>query len=413
MNRLKDFITYTGARALLYASMAIAAVAGPTGARAQPPDPTSAELKNSTKRPTALEIAKSSDLSTALPPGRWRELNASVDHGLAWLASEQLDDGRFPGPDTAQPAITCFATMAFLSRGHIPDHGKYGPAITRAINFTLKTQKQPGYFSFVPVRENTTGHLSPGQTAHYNHAIAGLMLGEAYGMTRGSLSKRIGPAIQRALAYSRAIQTRPKQHPADLGGFRYLKPATPNASSDLSVTGWQLMFLRSARNAEFEVPKLYFDEGLEFVERCEVPKEGDDTKGTFGYRPPATGNNRATLANTGSAMLALMMGGRHDRPCVQRGIQWYVGRSYPRPWESSSHYYLATYYSSQAMAQAGGRAWNVVFPQIAKHLMDEQLDTGGWPPGGGVEGKLGDAYSTSMAVLALTPPLQLLPIYQR
>ena len=48
-------------------------------------------------------------------------------------------------------------------------------------------------------------------------------------------------------------------------GWRYAYPDSPAATSDLSVTGWALMFYRSARNAEFVVPKEYVDEGLDFA----------------------------------------------------------------------------------------------------------------------------------------------------
>lgn len=100
--------------------------------------------------------------------------------------------------------------------------------------------------------------------------MAGLMLGEVYGMTSGSQSREIEDALAKALLYHREVQSRAKSHPAFHGGWRYGYPDSPNASSDMSITGWSLMFLRSARNAEFQVPKKYFDEGLDFVERCFV-----------------------------------------------------------------------------------------------------------------------------------------------
>jgi hypothetical protein len=54
----------------------------------------------------------------------------------------------------------------------------------------------------------------------YNHAIAGLMLGEAYGMTAGEQSGRIGQAIPRAIAFSRELQTDRKRNFRDRGGWR-------------------------------------------------------------------------------------------------------------------------------------------------------------------------------------------------
>ena len=73
----------------------------------------------------------------------------------------------------------------------------------------------------------------------------------------------------------------------------------------------------------------------------------------------------------------------------------------------------ATYYSSQALAQVGGNAWDEIFPQISRNLLEEQTASGAWPPGPGTETHFGSGYSTSLAVLSLTPAYQLLPIYQR
>ncbi len=359
-------------------------------------------------------ISESSNLYAALPPAEWSNVESAVDRGLAYLASVQEEDGRFPSEDAAQPAVTSFAVMAFLSRGHMPDEGKYGAQISRAIDFVLSTQRRRGYFSLLPVTP-PVGHLSPAQTVNYNHSIAGLMLGEVYGMTRGERSTKIEAAITNALIYHREVQTRQKEKPSDIGGFRYGYPEGPNASSDMSVTGWALMFLRSARNAEFNVPKQYFDEGLDFVERCYEKDPALHDKGVFRYRPlesDPTANPQITLANTASSMLTLILGGRHTHAGIPAGAAWFRSRDYPRPWQDG-YYYLSSYYSSQATAQVGGDTWNQIFPQIARNLLQEQTPEGGWPIAGGAERNYGAAYSTSLAILALTPAYQLLPIYQR
>ena len=145
------------------------------------------------------------------------------------------------------------------------------------------------------------------------------MLGEVYGMTSGDRSKRIESALNKALVYHREVQSRQKEFPSDIGGWRYGYPESPTASSDMSVTGWALMFLRSARNAEFNIPKQYFDEGLDFVERCYEIDASHHDKGVFRYRPAASSmkeNPQITLANTSSAVLSLILGGRQDQPSV-------------------------------------------------------------------------------------------------
>lgn len=365
-----------------------------------------------TAQDAAPVIATSANLSAALPASEWARVESSVDDGLKWLASQQAEDGRFPSEEVAQPAVTSLAIMAFLSRGHLPDKGPYGSQISRAIDFVLSTQRRRGYFSLQPVLP-PVGHLKPSQTVIYNHSIAGLMLGEVYGMGSGERSQRIEEALHRALVFHREVQSRTKGKESDHGGWRYGYPESPDAASDMSVTGWALMFLRSARNAEFNVPKQYFDEGLNFVELCYEPDVGSHEKGVFRYRPHASQDKpQITLANTASATLTLILGGRQDHASIPVSVRWFRTRNYPSPWQNN-YYYLATYYSSQAMAQVGGDTWDQMFPQIAAGLLKEQTESGAWPPGGSNEQQFGSTYSTSLAILALTPAYGLLPIYQR
>jgi len=373
-----------------------------------------AEVGGQQLRPVVAKSSnpQSSNLSSALPAGDWTRVVSSVDRGLEWLAGQQERDGRFPADDAFQPAVTSLAVMSFLSRGHVPDQGRYGARLSKAIDFVLSTQRRRGEFSLLPV-EPPAAHLSPGQTSTYNHSIAGLMLGEVYGMGSGDRSRRIEAALNKALIYHREVQTRKKANPADIGGWRYGFPDGPEAASDMSVTGWALMFLRSARNAEFNIPKQYYDEGLDFVESCFETDPKRHENGVFRYRPaksePAA---HTSLANTSSAVLTLMLGGRQDSDSVAVAVKWLVDRRYPTPWQAGN-FYLSTYYSSQALAQVGGDAWNHVFPQIVKSLLDEQAADGFWPSAESSERKFGSAYTTSLAVLSLTPPYQLLPIYQR
>jgi hypothetical protein len=47
-------------------------------------------------------------------------------------------------------------------------------------------------------------------------------------------------------------------------------------------------------------------------------------------------------------------------------------------------------------------------------LLECQQPSGEWPPEPyGSDRIFGNSYTTAMAVLSLTPPLQLLPVYQR
>ena len=151
----------------------------------------------------------------------------------------------------------------------------------------------------------------------------------------------------------------------------------------------------------------------DFVERCFEPDPAEHEKGVFRYRPAASQlKAQITLGNTASATLTLILGARREHEGVTTSVHWFRSRAYPQPWQDN-YYYLASYYSSQAMAQVGGDTWDQIFPQIAAGMLAQQTDDGSWPAGGANEKRFGPVYSSSLAVLALTPAYGLLPIYQR
>ena len=138
-------------------------------------------------RADAANLEREPDIESQLGlPNRPRNIRVLQD-AMQW----QQNGGALLGS-------TGEAVMAFLSRGHMPDEGKYGPQISKAIDFVLSTQRRRGYFSLLPVTP-PVGHLSPAQTVTYNHSIAGLMPGEVYGMTSGERSTKIEAAITNAL----------------------------------------------------------------------------------------------------------------------------------------------------------------------------------------------------------------------
>jgi hypothetical protein len=351
-------------------------------------------------------------LAEALSPEKWRQLESSVDRGLAWLATQQAPDGSFPTQARGQPAVTSLCVMAFLSRGHQPGFGPYGRQLNRAIDFVLSCQREDGLFSKL-APEPVFNSLGASRTGSYNHAIAGLMLGEVYGHVSGQRAKKVRAAIAKAIPFTRALQVHPKTHAEDAGGWRYLLPRNPGENdSDLSVTAWHLMFLRSARNAEFKVPQEYIDGGIAFVRRC-----WDPAAGMFYYFPTANGGYAASRGTTGAGILSLSMAGQHNTAMALAAGDWLAAHPYGAfgnlygPWDQ---FFYSTYYCSQAAAQLGGHYWEKIFPPIVDVFLKVQAANGAFPPEAGqTDASFGTAYTTAMAVLAMTPAYQLLPVYQR
>ena len=89
----------------------------------------------------------------------------------------------------------------------------------------------------------------------YNHGITGVTLSELYGTTNEATDARIAEAIQSALRVTYDLQDARKRHPSDAGGWRYWAPDRDGPDSDLSITSWQLMFMRAAKNAGFDVAR--------------------------------------------------------------------------------------------------------------------------------------------------------------
>lgn len=347
----------------------------------------------------------SESLAAALTPQAWGQVEAAIDRALAWLSKQQGRDGSFEAPDNAQPAATSLSVMAYLSRGHLPGEGPYGALLDRGIDFVLQCQRSNGLLASAGADSGTNG-----KTANYNHAIAGLMLTEAYGITDRARAAKIKPAILAALAFTRRNQTVPKSYPGDQGGWRYVYSES-QGDSDLSVTSWQLMFLRSARNAEFDVPKAYIDDAVGYVMRC-----WDERQGVFYYKKSGS-EHRWSRGMVGAGVLSLAMAGQHETRIAQRAGDWMLAnpfRGFGEEVGSGDRFFYSTYYCSQAMAQLGGRHWRQFFPALVNVLLRSQQATGEWPPEPyGNDAMFGNAYTTAMAVLSLTPPLQLLPVYQR
>jgi hypothetical protein len=344
-------------------------------------------------------------LADAITPQAWTHVEQAIDRALAWLAKEQGSDGSFDAPDTAQPAATSLAIMAYLSKGHVPGEGPYGKHIEKGIDFVLRCQRGDGLLA-----RAGSGSGGSGKTANYNHAIAGLMLTEVYGMTDRARAAKLKPAILKALEFTRKVQAYPKYSREDHGGWRYLH-SDSYAESDLSVTAWQLMFLRSARNAEFDVPKQHVDEAVAYVTRC-----WDDYEGVFYYRKSG-GDARWSRGMVGAGILSLAMAGQHETRMAQKAGDWLLKYPFHRFGErvgSGDRFFYSTYYCSQAMAQLGGRHWKQFFPNLVNVLVRSQQSSGEWPAEPyGSDRQFGNTYTTAMAVLSLTPPLQLLPVYQR
>jgi hypothetical protein len=355
--------------------------------------------------------------SSVLSPEEWQRVDGAVALALSWLSTQQQLDGSFPTLESGQPGVTSLCIMAFMAHGHLPGDADYGKSLERATDFVLASQKANGLVSRVgPDGSRITRDLIEdiGVAAAYNHAISSLALSETYGMSEAKRSARIQDVISRALAASLEMQRWPKNR-ADRGGWRYVAYPSNGGDSNLSVTGWELMFLRSARNAGFDVPKEAIDDAVAYIRSCY-----SEVDHTFVYMR-AEGDYRSR-AMAGAGILALAHAGLHGSPEATQSADWLLNYNFNRyneivPFRRPfplDRYHYGLLNACQGMYQMGGHYWEQFFPSTVKTLLANQQTDGSWPADAHLsDGKFGNTYTTALVVLSLAAPNQILPIFQR
>lgn len=337
-------------------------------------------------------MVRAADLEDQAVP---ENVRAAIDKALAYLKENQQPDGDWPhGQQAGTTAIPSLAVLAFLARGHVPGQGPYGDTVDKAIDFVLDSQKESGLIA----RDETNAEM-------YEHGISTVMLAEVYGMADDARRARIDHALAKSVKLILDAQE-PAGHPKDgpnRGGWRYRPDAT---DADISCTGWQLMALRGAANCGAAVPEHALEEGLEYIKRCSV------NAGGFSYQADPNHNGAPNQARTGTGILSMVLiGGDRSVPEVQKAGDYLVENP-PDGKHGNEFYFYAVYYDSQALNQLGGKYWKNVYPKLVDALLPLQQDDGVFRPAGGQEDAAGDAYRTSMAVLALCVPYRYLPLYQ-
>ena len=358
-----------------------------------------------------------------LTKNQWKQVDESVKRGLQWLATQQQKDGSFKTLDMGQPAITSLCLMAFLAQGESPADGQYQQQLAKAVDYIIAQQKPNGLIAKtapeeVPIPRDIQ-HVGVGEQSAYNHAISGLALAEVYGQCNQEQAEQISPVIEKAIKATLEMQQWKGKQAYDVGGWRYVSRPFPNQDSDLSVTGWQLMFLRSAKNAGFDVPKASIDAAVKYVEKCFLK---DKDRRAHSYLADANvRRNAVTRAMAGAGVLAMAHAGKHDSQEVLDSGKWILAHdfsnynvdttAYPITWTEDRFHYGALI-CTQAMFQLGGKYWEQFFPPLVDVLLANQEAKGSWPPEK-EERAYGSCYSTSLCILSFSVPNQMLPIFQR
>ena len=349
--------------------------------------------------PSPLEAVADDAQPDSAPDRERDEEDAAVARGIAFLISRQRDDGSFTEREY-DTTMTSLALMALASTGVTPSTpGPAGEAARKGLSFVLGQ-----------ARQNESGYFGQADGSRmYGHGITTLMLAELLGMGSNATQDRLIEArCQRAidLILSAQQQSKPVQY---RGGWRY----TPDSNdSDLSVSVWQLMALRSAKNDGLEVPAEAIEKAVAYLQRSysvRLDASGQPTQanGGFCYLPDS---RDATFAMTSAGLLAMQVCGEYESPLVTGAADWLL--EHPPKWNDRFFFY-GTYYYAQGMYQRGGRHAETAGRTVRELLLPRQDSEGAWVATGGEEQGPGKSYSTSLAILSLSVKYHYLPIYQR
>ncbi|MHC5209445.1 MAG: prenyltransferase/squalene oxidase repeat-containing protein [Planctomycetota bacterium] len=344
-------------------------------------------------------------------------VNVAVANALEWLARHQNPDGSWScggfdamcegapacdglGSPEFDVGVTGLALLAFLGAGETPRRGEHSDVVRKGLLYLKDVQGADGNFGNPRLSRHT-----------YDHVLATLAMIEAYGLTGGDRIFR-GPA---EAGLKHLYRTR---QPG--GAWRYadFHPDMVLAPNDVSVTGWAIMAMTSARDSGLHVDAVALEDALLFLDEMTDPVTGVTGYTSRGGRPARMEGvmterwpHDESESMTGVAVLCRIFADETlqrpgARELVDKGAA-VISRVKPlwsddRPGRRD---YYSWYYGSYALYQVGGKPWRdwevTLVPAIANQQRNEGEQLGSWDPQhdpwGGEGGRV---YST--AILALT-----------
>jgi hypothetical protein len=325
----------------------------------------------------------------------------AVVRGLRWLSAHQSQDGswhfdlkigpcegrcRDSGTETSSTAATALALLAYLGHGETSTEGDFQQQVNRGLYYLISRMKDT----------QQGGDLREGTM--YAQGLATMALAEAVALT-GDHS--LEAYAQKAVDFIVSAQEKRG------GGWRY----EPQMPGDTTVTGWQLLALKSAQTAHLRVPRHTLYKAMQFLDSVQY-----DHGARYTYLPPqghySTSSRQSELRDqttTSVGLLCRIYGGwLREHPALKDGV------GYLTRWGPSRDDLYYDYYAAQVMHHWGGETWrNWMYP-LREHLIRTQAteghESGSWNFTGGHAARGGRLYNTTMAIMTLEVYYRHLPL---
>ncbi len=312
----------------------------------------------------------------------------AVEAALSWLAAHQMPDGgwsfkhetaakcngqcRNPGQAVeARNAATAMALLPFLEAGHTHTSGKYRNNVKAGLYYLV---------SHIQLDDDTGGSLHEDGGTLYSHGLASLALCEAYAASADKALQRPAQSTLDFIAYA--------QDPIG-GGWRY----QPKQAGDTSVTGWQVLALRSGYDAYLATSDDTFAGVSRFLDSVQ-----SNNGANYGYTSPGIG--RATTAM--GLLCRMHLGWERDNAALKQGVAWLAKQG---PSQGNMYYNL---FATRVMYHRGGKPWKAWNPAMRDLLVNAQAteghEAGSWYFTQGDHGasRGGRLYCTSLAAMILS-----------
>jgi Prenyltransferase and squalene oxidase repeat len=318
------------------------------------------------------------------------ESEEAVERGLKWLLAHQHEDGgwrfsfdgapcenlcRNPGTEKSTTGATAIALLPFYGAGYTHREGPYAEQVNRGLYYLC------GRMLVTP----QGGDLQEGTM--YAQGLSTIVLCEAYAMSK---DEKLRPIAQNAVNY--IVYAQDKQ----AGGWRYF----PGQAGDTTVTGWQLMALKSAQMAGLEVPSRAFLLADKFLDSVETEKGA-----AYGYLRPGEG----PATNSVGLLCRMYLGWKRERRALMVGVT-----NLEKLGPSGNNLYF-DYYATQVLFHYGGSGWDGWNKKLREYLISTQSkeghENGSWYFVDSHGDKGGRLYNTAMAILTLEVYYRYLPLY--